>query len=482
MYADAVPRAHLTSYGVAVSLSKPVWGLSTLVLVACSGPDERTADARPDIFLLTVDTLRADHLPMYGYERQTAPWLSTLADKGIVFEQVESSSSWTVPGVASFLTGMMPHQLGIYDPPNEPRPTAKSFRIPDTARSIAERLRDEGYRTYGVTANAHLVEEMGYHQGFDTYHNVGWWQAAKVDDALQPLIPEIRDRTEPVFVWIHLFDPHDPYMVRTPWVEEWAVRNADLEKLGISGMVELQNRADLTRGSPQLQRVTALYDGEIAYSDDWMRKFAGALEIDDGDLVVFTSDHGEEFRDHGHLGHRYSLYEETVRVPLVISWPDQLAARRVEDRVSIVDIPATIAEVAGAEIGPYSGMSQRSLLPLARGESRPKGPSVVADLTRRNGPRLRSIYRDDLKLIVVETEPEKVQLYDLAADPGERANLAEARPELVEDLRTTMRRQFDAAPELEPQLMEGEHSQEMIEQLKAMGYIDEDEGTEEDEP
>ncbi len=344
------------------------------ILAGCGGSSAPGAPERPDIFLFTVDTLRADHLPMYGYERDTAPWLAEVAARGVVFEHAQSSSSWTVPGVASFLTGMMPHQLGIFDPPNEPRPTPTSFRVPDSAITLAERLKARGYATYAVTANAHLTEDMGYHQGFDEYHNVGWARLEKVDQALRPLIPEIRDRTGPVFVWIHLFDPHDPYTLRKGFSDRWTRDGPMRRELARSSMVKLRQRTDLRRGGPEIETLEGLYDAEIAASLAYLGEVAQELGVEDDDVLLFTSDHGEEFLEHGSLGHRYALFEETVRVPLVIAWPDQLPPGRVAERVSVCDVVPTLAEAGGAAIGPDSGVSLRSLLPEARGRERLTAP------------------------------------------------------------------------------------------------------------
>ncbi|MDP6935727.1 MAG: sulfatase-like hydrolase/transferase, partial [Myxococcota bacterium] len=198
------------------------------LLVGCvgvlsDGPGEAkdgvAKERPPDIFLFTVDTLRADHLPIYGYARDTAPWLTSLAEQGLVFDNAYGTSSWTVPSVASMLTGMLPHQLGVRTPPV--KNAAIRPRLPDAAETVAEWLKGSGYATYAITSNAHLDTSQGFGQGFDFYQNVVFAPAQAVAKGVGEIREQVEDSRAPVFVWIHLFDPHDPYFRHEPWFDSW---------------------------------------------------------------------------------------------------------------------------------------------------------------------------------------------------------------------------------------------------------------------
>lgn len=433
--------------------------------LAIAGCGPTAPDARPDVFLLTVDTLRADHLSIYGYGRPTSPWFADVAARGVVFERASASSSWTIPSVASFLTGMMPHQLAIS--------AGEARRVPSTAETLAERLAARGYRTYAVTANAHLSPENGFDQGFEHYVNVGFASAEEVRAALEEVIPEIERREQPVFVWVHLFDPHDPYFERKPWVDTWSGDSESRQRLSTLMMRELRVQPQLESEGPALESLVALYDAEIAYTDSALRSIAQDLRIGDDDLLIVSADHGEEHRDHGGLGHQLSLYEETLRVPLVVSWPDRFRAGRVAERVSMVEVVPTVAEVVGEPVGPYGGVSTRSLLPVLLGEVRRPAAPIVADLMRQDGIRHRAVIESEQKLIFVGDPVERVELYDLRADPFEHEDLAAQMAPRVEALSRALRAGLKSpALAREPLSVATEADPDVTEQLRAMGYIE----------
>lgn len=427
-----------------------------------------------------MDALRADHLSPYGHVRQTSPFLAELAERGIVMDRASASTSWTVPSVASMLTGMMPHQLGVTRVKVEEGD--REQKLPSTAITIAERLQAQGYVTYAVTSNALLSSSRGFGQGFDHYVNVGFDDAKIVADHLAAFESEIKNRKQPVFVWTHMFDPHDPYLPQTPWIDEWdsdyrsykpefITTPSDEKPLQDLTMAALRNRSDLRRGKGGLSHAMSLYDSEIRYADSVIADLYKRLRVDDGDLVVFTADHGEEFRDHSALGHHLNLYEETVRVPLIISWPDKFVPGRRDERVSLIELTPTLAEIAGASVGPYGGVSSRSLLPLLMDDKRQPGPPVIADVTRIGGERMMAIYEGQLKLIVHEDDPTKTQLYDLFTDPIESHDRSDDMPLVVEAMSAALYDRLDGLPTLEPEYVDGAMPDAVIEELKAMGYI-----------
>jgi arylsulfatase A-like enzyme len=445
--------------------------LAPLALFACT-TSARVATP-PDVFLFTIDTLRADHLEAYGYTRETAPWIASVAEDAVVFDAASATSSWTVPSVGSLLTGMMPSQLRIERAPSTPGPDDPRPKVPSTAITLAERLKAAGYSTFAVTANAQIAPEVGYDQGFDRYLNVGFAPASEVVAGARELSTAIEEAPSPVFVWIHLFDPHDPYVAREAehkLVDEWS----PLEGTYASGtMSELNARPDLKRPGFGLDQLIALYDAEIVATDQALEEIAGVVDADEEDVVIITADHGEEFRDHGALGHRVSLHEETVRVPLIVRWPGHWPARRVAERVSLASIPATIASLVGVPVGSGSGLAAGSILRLLEGGERGPAAPVVAQLvTSGHAEAYHAIYDGEDKLIVDVGRPDLSTYYQLAFDPKEKIDAARAEPARVVELGRRLDQFLSGLPLLRREWVEEPLESVECEQLRSMGYID----------
>ena len=444
---------------------------------------------RPDIFLISIDTLRADHLPMYGYERMTAPFLAELSQNSHTFMNMTSTSSWTVPAVASYLTGLLPVQHGLSGAPSLPADATEVVieALSNDAVTLAEVLKEAGYDTYAIVANAHLPEESNFGQGFDDYTCVGFKRAPRVELSVERIARKIRQRRRPVFVWVHYFDPHDPYRKNSPVVYRWAkdyeayqkerkqldspVR-ANKRPLQNLSIIDLAKRDDMGPGDVGLSQVEALYDSEIRLVDNHVQLLYGDLGIEDEDVVVVTSDHGEEFREHGNLGHRLALYEESLHVPMFVSWPDVWKApQQHEARISQADLAPTLAAIGGAEFADGSIQAQSFLGLLDGGEHKQDFP-VTAELFRTDGIRRRAIYDGTMKLIVDLDDAGNHELYDLATDPDELDDLAARRPSYVNTLATTLESQLDGQPRLESTTSTTTLTPETIQQLEAMGYID----------
>src|SRR3972149_5027228 len=195
-----------------------------------------TKEKHPSLLLITVDTLRADRLPFYGYKRNTAPFLGKLAGEGIVFTNAYSASSWTVPAVTSLMTGVYPSSHGITRGSIKKAHVYRQERIPRKLTNLPEQLRALGYRTYAVTANTHLMKDLGFGRGFDRYACVGVCAAAKVNRTFLDWKKEIESQNSPVFIWLHYFDPHIPYIGRQPWLEHYQSDETEGERSTISSL------------------------------------------------------------------------------------------------------------------------------------------------------------------------------------------------------------------------------------------------------
>jgi arylsulfatase A-like enzyme len=445
--------------------------------LALSGCSRRTEPAaRPNIVLVTIDTLRADRLSAYGYDRETTPFLDSLAAAGVRFATTYSPSSWTVPSMASLFTSLEPDYHGIQRGLVEDDRIVGQQVLADSFTLLAEVLRAAGYRTFGVSANLHLASEYGFGQGFDRYENLGFANADRIAPVLEAWGPELEAGAEPYFLWIHYFDPHDPYYPREPWFENpvpaLAGEVSANEPIEIWHLYWLNSpdgrRRNPRRLKPELRIAQAAYDSEISYTDDQIRRAFDHLGIGPETLVVVTSDHGEAFYEHEHLGHGQDLHEEQVRVPLIIRLPGGASAGRVIDQpVSLIDVMPTIFDVLGIAAPP--AIQGDSLLRLMAGEQIEPPPIFLS--IARDPPGIRGIRQGHWKYLHDLADPKADRLFDLQTDPGEQRNRVSAEPGITRELANELDRFLAAVPEsLEPELEEVD--EKTLDQLRALGYVD----------
>lgn len=402
-----------------------------------------------DVYLITVDTLRADHTSAYGYERPTTPWLESLARRGVRYARCTSNSSWTVPSLTSLVTGQHAWSLGTHAAPSlgaaEDPASIGHPRLPDHATTLAERFRDAGYSTVAITANRHLDADLGWSQGFEHYASVGWGTV----DQLATRLGEIPPRSDmPRFMWIHAFDPHDPYLPTpdNPWSRGLRSYVAEHGRVGVP-LSRIEARDDLKSGRG-LDLLTGLYDGEIRDTDRWIAWALGELGASDRDTILFASDHGEEFWERGHLGHRRTLHDESVHVPCVLASPG-LPARVEQSPVDLLDMHQSLLTAAGIS-AETEGRDVRTSVPTG---------DVFSQLVRGNDIHW-AVTRGTIRQI--ERQGKAVR-YDLGADPGETTPLppdADLTAALVE-LRSRV-------PVVEPILS----IEARTEELEALGYVE----------
>lgn len=359
----------------------------------------------PDnVVVVVIDTLRRDHLATYGYARQTAPFLDRLARQGAVFDGL-SPTSWTKPATASLLTGLHPlrHQaVGRLD------------SLPEPVVTLAERLREKGYRTLGVSANGWISKAFGFGQGFEEL--VMEDSLGRAEEVNRMLLPHLDRLGPPFFLYVHYVDPHAPYEPRTAW-DGGALR--DPAPVTIESLDPFTVRR---RPAEMMTRVRDLYDGEIRGADRGLEQLVGELErrgLMKDTLLIVTSDHGEELEDHGRMSHGLSLYEEVVRVPLVLYGPHRIQAGR-HGLASLLDVVPTLEDLLhlGATKGGLDGVSQAAGL---RGrETADRWRPFLFHLDHMDGTSLALTRGRDK--IVLGRRPYRKELFDLAADPGERNN------------------------------------------------------------
>jgi arylsulfatase A-like enzyme len=494
----------------------PTWSLSGL------DPRESSPEAiessaspeQPNFVLVVIDTLRADHLGSYGYARPTTPAMDKLAARGVRFDQAISASSWTLPAMASIFTSNYPATHGA---------DREKARLPRDLDDLATQLTEAGYRTAGFSTNPWLNRVFGFDDGFLSYHDnarltigretagvrfknllMRWLGKIRRDPEEFPSASEVTDwgerwlrgnSGEPFFLYLHYMDVHHPYL-------------PDKEHAGIfckkhrfdlpDHELEHRFRMKEIEWSPDLvDHMIERYDEELVATDQAIGRLTDILKelgLDDTTALIITSDHGEEFLDHGGAGHRRTVYEEVVRVPLIIVPPGATGdeddeGHVIRERVSTLDIMPTLIQWGGGVL-PLSvdGESLREFLFPLRDEEEEESSTAKAtdELPRALGSQLfyedrawTALYLEEDKLIRITPPPTdpaastRLELYHLVQDPGERVNAAKLEPERIDVLLALM-----AA--MEPQwgvpgarpLSQGEPiDDETLDKLRGLGYI-----------
>lgn len=305
--------------------------------------------------MISVDALRADHLPMYGYDKNTSPNLEEFADDNILFERAFTQSPWTTPAHISMFTSLYPSQHG-----NDAE--SEQFEM------IAEVLKDEGYSTYGFHGGANVRGDIGFDRGFDEYREVNN-TGERYDEAEDFFEDRLTNNEEPFFLFYHNYQVHDPYIApegykdyfedseedfRQETIEKWNNISADVQEEGYvgpeaTGEVFERHREwffnELEENMTLLNHTKAEYDAGIRATDDFLADFMDLLkeeEMYEDTIIIVTADHGEEFYDHGGWLHN-QVYNEVIHVPLIVKLPD-MEAEEVEGAVELVDLVPTIQD------------------------------------------------------------------------------------------------------------------------------------------
>ncbi len=400
-----------------------------LVVVACNG---EPAKPRPNVLLISIDMLRPDHLGCYGYSRDTSPSIDWLAREGVRFEQHISSAPWTLPAHTALFTSVPDSVHGVVDP--------IGTALADEFTTLAERLKSAGYATGGVFAGPYLHPAFGLAQGFDEYVDRGKYlgdssldeqNAWSMDEAVLRAShhgvtnEEVYQTTrafvqrhagkQPFFAFVHLWDVHFDFTPPPPYD---TLFDPDYTGSVTGRDFFFDPRINAAMPERDKEHLIALYDGEIRWTDEIVGRLRADLErlgIAEDTLVVVTSDHGTELFDHGQKGHRTALYDEQIRIPLVMWWPGHLTPRVVAEQTRMIDVAPSVLELLDLA-APLDWLGQ-SLVPLARGVPLGFDNTAVSELMSV-GRELRSVRTGTAK-IVVDTANGGAAWWDLTSDPLE---------------------------------------------------------------
>jgi len=421
----------------------------------------------PNIIVIAVETLRAGHLGCYGYQRNTTPHIDALAQDSILFENAISVSSFTYPALSAFFTSQFPTVLGTTD---------FHVKLNNKFFTLAEFLKNNCYATAAFVANPSLNKKIGVNQGFGIYKMISGlgYGSSKVTDAAARFIR--KNKKKPFFLFLFYFDPHHPYSLREEYNYYPSYKGALKSDTPISQYEYEKNkekREALT--DDDIKFLLSCYDSEIRYTDEQVGTLLNNLKtsgIYDNSIIILLGDHGEEFMDHGGMGHGHVLYQEIIHVPLIIKLAlQQQKGKRISQRISLIDAMPSLAGLLKITVPPLAGLEGRQW-----------------DLEKIEHLNEEAVYSDHsdekhsyciifkgLKLLVNRQKDGAFELYDLNRDPWERENIYGSAMEGMDALKDML---FGWRKHIETKKTSMVDSREKIiynekekQQLRALGYL-----------
>lgn len=401
-----------------------------LALIGCRRPSSEVPPPpkpiiKHNIVIYLVDTLRADHLGVYGYDRDTSPRLDAFANDAVVFRNAYAPSSWTKPSTASLLTGLHPRRHGG---------VRRDHTLSPRIELLSESLKSLGYHTAAFMTNPNVVALWGFDQGFDAFYDIH-------DPTNRPTAAVVAEKVfehmgaqpdQPFFYYVHTIDPHDPYEAPAPYNGRWprVTRRIDV------------SRYESGTAPPRIVKDDrAAYDEEIAYGDEHFGRLIDRLKADglyDDAFIVFTADHGEEFWDHGQTLHGHSLYNELVRVPYIMKLPGNAhAGAVVEADASLMDVVPTILNLLGQSPSNLDGTDLMPII-ITPADADPRPIFLDLDLERvgHQGEMFtgRAVIADGYKYVHMTAPAPRESLFNLRVDPAEQNNLVGAEPDRRDEM------------------------------------------------
>ena len=439
-----------------------------LVLQGGSPSSLEAAPPKPNVVVLMLDTLRPDHLGFFGYPKPTSPFMDSLAAESAVFLEARSTTSWTAPACASLFTGHYPPAHGVLEGFFAHRRRADRVedespeilvlnRIPEDMKALPEYFQDAGYRTYCLATNLNIGPEIGFDRGFDHFVCLDDATADVVAQELEKWREEVASSDQPYFLYLHLMDAHMPYHAREPLYEAH------------------ENETDDARSR---------YDSEILFMDGWLEKIFTRWGWGPETLLVALSDHGEEFGEHGEIGHRHSLHVELNRILLMFRGPG-VRPGKIPYLGGIHDVLPTLLDLAS--LPPPDEGTGLNLGPLLRGIASKDEELEFRDRTlfahrAKFRPKTSHLWAANYKGFRMIQDAGVDLFFDLTRDPLEELNRVSMLPILSQDVRSKLWdfRRMGFGDRSTP--IEIEIDLDTLSLLDALGYVDSEEDAGEGEP
>lgn len=423
----------------------------------------------PNIVLILIDTLRADRVGFAGYPQEITPNLDAMAKRGVIFERAISTAPWTEPATAAIFTGMLPSQTGVGFP---------NVTLPSSAKTLAEYLQEIGYSTAGFSGNPLISAKFNFDKGFALFNercvdHFQWRSAECLTDEAIGWFKKSRRR--PFFLYVHYIDPHARYDAPPPYHDRFSYGyTGDNESVKRGDIIPFEMRIKRGQKVELSQRdadyLEKLYLGEVAYVDDQIGKLVESLMEDSESPTIFiiTSDHGEEFMEHGIVGHIYNLHDTLLHVPLIFFGYGIKDKMRIKTTVSTADIMPTILDMLGLSLPQNSwGVSLKPL--LAGGNIEERGIFAEgADFWRNSYALVTSEWK-----LIYSPQKEKMMLFDIVNDSGEYHDISGKKTDVEKKLIDELKKILDWASrhKLPPAPPDRERRREHKKRLQALGYI-----------
>ncbi|MDD5556458.1 MAG: sulfatase [bacterium] len=441
----------------------------------------RARSSRPNIIIILVDALRRDHVGCYGYHRDITPSIDDLARSSIIFDTAIAQATSTKMSVGSLFSSLYP---SVHTAIENQGHGMTGDVLPSNVRTLAEVLRDHGYMTIGVSGNPHVSPVFGFDQGFMLFKCVDYFgdQASVNADLLTDLALKsvLSNPGRPYFLYLHYMNTHAPYALPPPYDSMFVDtrKGSPTEAAILSQWMKVcpylatgDRRTDVV--AEDVPPIIDRYDGTIAYTDACVGRLLATLEGENklrNTIIVLLADHGEEFLEHGNIGHVGTLYDELIRIPMILRMPQRRhAGRRILDIVEVVDLFPTILEYAGVGFD-ADDICGRSLMGLIK-----DGTPVRSDAYSEHYQFARSLRTVRHKYIYPRVSSVKEQLFDLESDPRECGNIASVHADLVGHYKAMVEGRAADLDEMRNRLgiagesvAIGEGTREI---LRALGYI-----------
>jgi arylsulfatase A-like enzyme len=429
-----------------------------------SGCEGNKTVVKPNLIVISIDTLRADHLGCYGYDKPTSPLLDKLATQGVLFENASATSPWTLPSHGSLLTGFYPSQIGL---------SSAVGKLPLDAETLATLISPHNFSTAAIVNSIYISERYGLNRGFDYFRFVpeSYTTTGVAPTIIQDSIAWLDDHSQQqFFLFLHFYDVHSDYHSLPQYEKEFAGAYKGIIDGTNRQLLEIRH-GKLDLDTADIQHLINLYDASIRQLNDQLEVLFDYLNkgrLLEKTFLIITSDHGEEFLEHGKILHSQTHYQEAIHIPLIMLGPGMPRSKRVKGVVSLVDVLPTALSLL--EISQPSTLSGVDLAPLWKGEHYQLSARTIfseADKLNEQNDIKRIARRGSYKLhhnILTEES----ELYDLAHDPKEHSNIASEQSSMVNLLFSELKRFMQTR-------YRGENAanltSEEIEKLKELGYL-----------
>lgn len=432
----------------------------------------------PNILIIVADTLRADHLNCYGYSRLTSPNIDRFAQESVLFEKHMSNAPWTKPSMGTFFTSLYPHEHLAF---------SWLDNLSDSSVTLAEVFQNKNYATVAVQTNPCLSVESNFAQGFHEYMERPLEKGEKVTDIFLSWIE--KNKKKPFFAYLHYMDTHMPYNAPEEFRDIFHLDKTDPD--GSLDLISLDIRVltELGTSPEERQSVIDLYDLAVRQFDRSFEKILQnlkSLDVLENTIIILTSDHGEEFWEHGSFGHGHTQYNELLHVPLIIGNAPRLRPRRITHYTQHLDVFPAVLSLSGIEQAPFQREEVKTPLLLHEEQD---GNTLIFFEAMLSGKEKRGLIRENWKLIENTNRQKEgtgatlgdlekfrapqnaglFELYDLTQDPFETTNLSSGFPDLSNDLKALILRKFSTEARLTQ--YSKKDLEKKTEELKALGYI-----------